>query len=30
MKWEYLDQVVAKSIEEKFANDDCEDAGITK
>ena len=30
MKWEYLDMVVAKSIEEKFANDDCEDAGITR
>lgn len=30
MKWEYLDMVVAKSIEEKFANDDCKDAGITR
>jgi hypothetical protein len=30
MKWEYLDMVVAKSIEEKFTNDVCEDADITK
>ena len=30
MKWEYLDMVVAKSIEEKFMNGDCEDADITK
>lgn len=30
MKWEYLDMVVAKSIEEKFANDDCKDVGITR
>ena len=30
MKLEYLDMVVAKSIKEKFANDDCKDAGITR
>ena len=30
MKWEYLDMVVVKSIEEKFMNGDCEDADNTK